>query len=94
MYLDTQEIRLLKVAILVAVVLTCLAGCAGEAEESTSAGREFKVDKLFTHEGCTVYRFWDASNYRYFTNCRGTVSWQESCGKGCTRPQQVQGGLL
>ena len=27
MYLDTQDIRLLKVAILVAVVLTCLAGC-------------------------------------------------------------------
>ena len=33
MYLDTQEIRLLKVALLLSVVLTCLGGCSpSEAE--------------------------------------------------------------
>lgn len=31
----------------------------------------YKVEYLFEHEGCRVYRFEDGSRYVYFTNCQG-----------------------
>ncbi|HMH23932.1 MAG TPA: DUF4884 domain-containing protein [Puia sp.] len=31
----------------------------------------YKVEYLFEHEGCKVYRFFDRGNYVYFTNCNG-----------------------
>ncbi|MDR3057009.1 MAG: DUF4884 domain-containing protein [Prevotella sp.] len=31
----------------------------------------YKVDYLFEHEGCKVYRFYDNGHYVYFTNCNG-----------------------
>ena len=71
-------------ALLAVLALTVLAGCSKPAETSTAVGVEFTVDKLFTHEGCTVYRFYDGGT-RYFTNCQGSTSWTEQCGKGCTR---------
>ena len=61
-----------------------LSACTKPPETSTAVGLEFVVDKLFTHEGCTVYRFVDGGYPRYFTNCSGSVSWSEFCGKGCT----------
>ena len=33
--------------------------------------KTYKVDYLFEHDGCKVYRFYDEGNYVYFTNCRG-----------------------
>ena len=33
--------------------------------------KDYKVDYLFEHEGCKVYRFYDRGNYVYFTNCNG-----------------------
>jgi Domain of unknown function (DUF4884) len=33
--------------------------------------KDYKVDYLFEHEGCKVYRFYDFGNYVYFTNCNG-----------------------
>ena len=33
--------------------------------------QDYKVEYLFEHEGCKVYRFWDRSYYVYFTNCNG-----------------------
>jgi len=75
--------------ILALVAVFALVGCTKPAETSTSVGREFVVDKLFTHDGCTVYRFTDGGNNRYFTNCQGSTSWAESCGKGCTRQQGI-----
>ena len=70
--------------LLAVLALTVFAGCSKPAETSTAVGVEFTVDKLFTHEGCTVYRFYDGGT-RYFTNCQGSTSWTEQCGKGCTR---------
>ena len=72
-----------KILIILAVAL--LAGCSKPAETSTAVGTEFVVDKLFTHEGCTVYRFYDGGGTRYYTNCQGSTSWIEQCGKNCTR---------
>lgn len=64
-------------------------GCAKPAQESSAtANAEFRVDKLFTHEGCTAYRFIDAGRYVYYTVCdRGDTlqtEYSESCGKNCT----------
>ena len=40
-------------------------------------------------DGCTVYKFYDNSSWRYFTKCGGTVTttknYTESCGKNCSR---------
>lgn len=72
--------------------LLALAGCGKPAETTSRAGLDFTVDRLFTHDGCSVYRFSDAGSYRYFTNCSGTVEWRESCGKNCSRDVQVPGG--
>lgn len=73
-------------------VLIVLAACAKHPDRSTSTDNvEFTVDTLFTYEGCTVYRFKDAGRNIYYANC-GTsveVQYQHSCGKGCTRNNQI-----
>lgn len=66
-------------------MLFLVTGCYKKAESSSAVGGEFVVEKLFTHEGCTVYRFADGGGTRYFTNCNGATSWTESCGKNCSR---------
>lgn len=39
----------------------------------------YKVEYLFEHDGCKVYRFRDEFNWVYFTNCRGeTISYPDS----------------
>lgn len=39
--------------------------------EKSKNNQTYKVDYLFEHEGCKVYRFRDDGNYVYFTNCNG-----------------------
>lgn len=82
----------MKRIIFVAAALIALTGCEKMAETSTQAGVEFKVDRLFTTDGCTVYRFADGGRSRYFTNCHGSTEWQERTGKNSSYPQGVQGG--
>lgn len=36
--------------------------------------KSYRVDYLFEHEGCKVYRFHDMGHYVYFTNCAGDVT--------------------
>lgn len=71
-----------KLLVLCAVVL--LGACSKTATESRTAVGEFKVDRLFTIDGCTVYRFSDAGYLRYFTNCKGNVSSQYTMQSGKT----------
>jgi len=33
--------------------------------------QDYKVDYLFEHDGCKVFRFYDRGNVVYFTNCNG-----------------------
>lgn len=73
---------------LIILAMALLAGCGKPAETSTAVGAEFVVDKLFTHEGCTVYRFSDGGNARYYTNC-GSTAWTRQCGKGCVRQEGI-----
>ena len=34
----------------------------------------YKVEYLFEHEGCKVYRFLDDGHYVYYTNCNSDVT--------------------
>lgn len=63
--------RTLKVLCIAAAILA-LGGCKKQAESSVTTGAGFQVEKLFTTDGCTVYRFYDSA-YRYFTNCSGST---------------------
>lgn len=73
------------------LLLATLAGCERQPVITTLTGN-FAVDKLFTVDGCSVYRFTDSGWPRYFTDCRGTAEWTEPCGSDCYRPNGVEGG--
>lgn len=65
-------------------ILSLLAACGGPAEEQKTTSLGYQVDKLFTVDGCTVYRFVDDGRYRYFSKCahaESTTSWTERHGK-------------
>lgn len=81
-----------RLAALAAVVLA-LSGCEKRAAESaTVAGPgSYVVEKLFTTDGCSVYRFRDYAERKYFTNCSGSTEWTERHGKSDV-PTGVQGG--
>lgn len=69
-------------------LVLALMGCTHPPEVRKTQGNGIEVDKLFTYEGCTVYRFYDSGDYIYYTNCTGgttTTTWNRSCGKGCRR---------
>lgn len=70
-----------KIAVIL-IAAVGLFGCQKQPEVSTHQGN-FNVEKLFTHEGCTVYRFYDDRTV-YYTNCQGQANTQYSCGKNCT----------
>lgn len=73
------------------LVVLALAGCARKSQEvSSTTNPEFKAELLFTHDGCVVYRFYDAGYPRYYARCRDgwtpQTMWGEprSSGKGGT----------
>lgn len=80
-------------AFIVIAVAFALTGCGKPAEKRIAEGGEFNVEQLFTVDGCTVYRFSDYGNARYFTNCKGNTNWSESCGKSCIKNQEIDGGM-
>jgi hypothetical protein len=81
-----------SLVLLMLCALMLLTGCAKQAERVDQVNMEFNVDTLFTKDGCTVYRFYDEGRGRYFTNCKGSTEWSESCGKNCTRSAGIDGG--
>lgn len=80
----------MKKFLVAAVIALSATACMKQPEEAHSAGNDITVETLFTHDGCTVYRFYD-NNWRYFTNCKGRTEWNESCGKNCSKQQSVDG---
>lgn len=75
------------------LMVVFLAACSKiEAESTQRVGNDAKVEKLFTVDNCTVYRFYDEGYKRYFTNCSGSTQWTEGCGKNCSRPMGISGG--
>ncbi len=78
-------------------IAVLLAACAKAPEQTAQVGAQsgISVDTLFTKDACTVYRFYDAGAYRYFTNCSGATNWRRSTGSGKThhyRDEGVEGG--
>ena len=60
---------------------------------SRSNNPEISVQTLFTHDGCTVYRFFDAG-YHYYARCdaaHATVATMStvSCGRNCRRQEDI-----
>lgn len=86
-----------KLSCVLAVVLSVLlcAGCENDPERSaTTSNGTIKVDTLFHHEGCTVYRFYDSRTV-YYAKCEhgnAQTMYQENCGKNCTRNVGVDTG--
>lgn len=78
-----------KMAIITLAAAFVLVGCNKEPEEVTRVGSDFEVGRLFTTDGCTVYRFSDGGRNVYFTNCTGSTcySYQSSNGKYVTTRQ-------
>ena len=78
-----------KHVVAIIAVSTVLVGCEKPAESVAFTSAGMKVETLFTHEGCTVYRFSDVGSFRYYAHCKpgqhSTTMWNEGCGKNCSR---------
>jgi len=69
------------------LVLLILIGCSKAPISSKETNnKNIKVELLFTHNGCNIYRFTD-ERHVYFSDCSQNfkTSHSESCGKNCTR---------
>lgn len=67
-----------------------VAGCAKDPETiSRSTNPEFDVSRLFSYDGCIVYRFYDNGRLHYFARCGSEVetiaAQKKACGKGCVK---------
>lgn len=80
---------LLEVA-MVAISVALLA-CGKKAEGiAQTTNSDVKVEKLFSVDGCTVYRFEDWGRYHYFSNCDGSISHTVNCGKNCRYEESIK----
>jgi hypothetical protein len=70
--------------------VAALSGCMGEPVGTTRTNNTaFQVEELFTHNGVTVYRFYDGGTV-YFTS-RGDVQHTVHHGKTSHEQQTVNG---
>lgn len=74
------------VAIIAATI--ALTGCEKASEVQVQSG-EFRVERLFTVDGCTAYRFRDSGRAVYYTNCQGSTQSEYKSGKS-TKRETVQ----
>lgn len=81
-----------KALIGVLIAIATLTGCNGDGAyvnaELANPSDTYNVRKLFTVDGCDVYRFSD-NRYVYFTNCQGSTSWSNNEGKAVTDYQNT-----
>lgn len=82
--------------VIAVTALTLLSACNKPGvQETRSNNANFEVTELFTdRKGCTINRFKDGWQYVYYANCPNQddvqTSWEQSCGKSCTRPVGVR----
>lgn len=60
--------------LLLIILVAFLSGCFVTEPIKTEVpvnNETYRVDYLFEHEGCKVYRFYDRGESVYFTNCTG-----------------------
>jgi hypothetical protein len=78
-------------SLMAALVLLPLLACVNEPVATTpSTNGEVPVDELFTHDGCTVFRFRDGT-YHYYVRCRGepTATTLSCTGKNCGKDDSI-----
>ncbi len=69
-----MKTRMLLLAV-VTLFIVGLSSCADSIySKPAENNKNYRVDYLFEHDGCKVYRFYDRGNYVYFTNCTGNVT--------------------
>jgi hypothetical protein len=76
-YLIQINMKTLFKALLILIVSCEFLSCARQipvSEVIPENNKTYRVDFLFEHDGCKVYRFIDAGNSVYFTNCNGEVT--------------------
>ena len=74
-----MKVILVLIIIFLLIVRTPTPLHEGVAERTdTTSNPEFKVSRIFTHDGVTVYRFSDGGQTVYYTDARGVTSWQET----------------
>lgn len=86
-----------KQALIISLAVFLSSGCMKAPEkEEFSTNPKIPVATLFTHDGCTVYRFNDGGLNHYFARCgteAETISPKRTgCGKGCfsTRDENIR----
>lgn len=83
----------MKKIIIITITLFTLTACEPkQAEEvKASSNRFYPVEKLFTVDGITVYRFRDNGHTIYFTNRTGEVKYSYSKREGkATKTVNIQ----
>ncbi len=81
-------------ALATCVLAMLLTACVNDPlATSPSSNPDLHVDTLFTHDGCTVYRFHDLG-YHYYVRCLGAPSAGPvatfTCrGKGCPNEDAI-----
>jgi len=81
----------MKKSILVIAMFLLLTACNKEAQQEVqSSNSEIKLELLFEHDGCKVYRFVDGGRNVYWSDCRGNMStsYYQSHGKSVTTKYQ------
>lgn len=74
--------KLLLLLMLSSLVLTSCEPVPGQKVKITDGPEGVKVEKLFTVDGVTVYRFQDGTETVYFTNASGTVKYETEDNEG------------
>ena len=82
-----------RLALLGLAALLFIAGCVNEPiATAPSNNADIRVDELFTHDGCTVFRFKDGP-YHYYVRCthQPAATATVSCiGKNCQDDDTIQ----
>lgn len=74
------------------ITLLCTACNKTPEEVIPTTNPEIEVQRLFTHDNCTIYKFKDGGANHYFTKCKDAKSETltlQPCGKGCMRNEVI-----
>ncbi|MFT3908336.1 MAG: hypothetical protein QM737_02835 [Ferruginibacter sp.] len=64
--------RIFRIIVVIIVSMLIMTSCKQQAKSEVQEGN-FKVELLFTKDGCDVYRFKDGAIYVYWSNCEGNI---------------------
>lgn len=89
--------QILSAGLIGLLVLVLLISCSKDPVSTNKTNNsEINIELLFEHDGCKVYRFYDAGYRQYFVKCDSSStqqtmrSWYQSTGKtGVTRNQRI-----